>query len=374
MSADRVKRQCRRIFILSAEASVRNKSQLDERLETVADAQDQAVSVFQKIRNRLFHLFVPEACREELRRSVRFITCRETAREHDHLRLLNCLFKGIHRLADAFRRNIAEYPYNRSRARFLKGRCRIIFAVCSGEDRDKYGRLSDLVRAYMHFLRAIKRRRNRLFGICGNRRENAFQCLLPCVQRTGNGNRSAAVGKLPVIRNRADNIIVNVFERCKAFHVICRDFYKKISCRVLEKSSCRNRLFKCHAQLIAKRHLRSRRCNAVRIQCVSGNRNFRTDEPRNLPVQIDYLVIHRDIILVLRNIEADKNVSRVLELRCQHLVLLPEIDREGNQCLRYIDHSSVLFIKGSRARILTADRRDAVSDLRVVGAEERAER
>ncbi len=230
------------------------------------------------------------------------------------------------------------------------------------------------MRAYMHFLHVIKRRRNRLRGIRRNCRENTLQRLLPGVKRAGNRNRSAAIRKLPVIRNRADNIIVNVFERCKAFHVICRDLHEKISRRVLEKRPGRNRLFKCHAQFIAKRHLRSRRRNAIRIQRVSGKCDFRTDEPCNLPVQGDDLVIHRDIILISGHIEAYKNISCVLKLWCQDFVLFTQINRKRNQCLRNIDYGSVLFVKGSRARILAADRCDAVSDLRIIGAEERAER
>ena len=88
MTADRIIRKCRRVLILPCDLAVRNKPELDQCLEAVADTQSQTIPLVQKLFNSLTDLRIPESRRKELRGAVRLVAGRESAREHDDL----CLF------------------------------------------------------------------------------------------------------------------------------------------------------------------------------------------------------------------------------------------------------------------------------------------
>ena len=100
MPVDRVESQGRRVRRLPHDLAVRQKPQFDQRLEAVADTESQSVSLIQKLHNRFFDLRILERRREKFGRTVRLVACGKSAREHDDLRLLNGLFKGIHRFPD----------------------------------------------------------------------------------------------------------------------------------------------------------------------------------------------------------------------------------------------------------------------------------
>ena len=100
VAADRIKGQCRRVVILSRDLPVRHKAQFDQRLETVADTQDQAVSLSEQVTDRFLDDGISECCSEELGAAIRLITCGEAAGEHDDLRLLDRLRILIDALPD----------------------------------------------------------------------------------------------------------------------------------------------------------------------------------------------------------------------------------------------------------------------------------
>ena len=77
-----------------------HKSQFDECLETITDTKGKSVTVIQKIHNGFFHLFVTESSCKELSTSLRLITCGKSAREHDHLCLIDRLCKYLDRITD----------------------------------------------------------------------------------------------------------------------------------------------------------------------------------------------------------------------------------------------------------------------------------
>ena len=96
MASDGVVRQCRRVCGLSGDLAVRNQSQLDQSLESVADAECKAVPLIKELLYRFLDLRVLECGREELGGAVRLVSGAESAREHDHLGLADGLLKFFH--------------------------------------------------------------------------------------------------------------------------------------------------------------------------------------------------------------------------------------------------------------------------------------
>ena len=145
MAANGIKGQRRRIRRLTGDLTVRNQSQLDQRLEAVADSQRQSVSLLEEFHYRFLNLRVLECGCEKFRGTIRLVTCGKSAREHDDLRLINRFFKNPHGIADIFRCQIAEHSCNYFRSGTLKGPCAVVFTVGAGEYRDKHRRLRQLM-------------------------------------------------------------------------------------------------------------------------------------------------------------------------------------------------------------------------------------
>src|SRR5699024_7152906 len=155
MAADGVISQCGGILFLTADLAVGNKSQLDQRLETVTDSKGKTVSLVQELHDSFFDLRVLERCGKEFRGAVRLVACGKSAGEHDDLRLGDRLFKHLHRITDIFRRKIAEYLHVHFRSRTAERTGAVIFAVGSGEYRDEYSRFRHFMVAYIDPGRAV---------------------------------------------------------------------------------------------------------------------------------------------------------------------------------------------------------------------------
>ena len=67
LAADRVEGKRRAFIGHGNDVAVRHKAELDERLESIADAEHEAVAVLQQIAHRLGHLGSTEERRDELR-------------------------------------------------------------------------------------------------------------------------------------------------------------------------------------------------------------------------------------------------------------------------------------------------------------------
>ena len=104
MSADRIARERRRLRIKRHDLAVRKEAELDERLETVADTEDQPLSLLQKFHDRLSDARISERRRDELARAVRLVAARETARQHEDLSLIDARGDCLHRFFDRLRR------------------------------------------------------------------------------------------------------------------------------------------------------------------------------------------------------------------------------------------------------------------------------
>lgn len=74
MTANMIGCQCRRVILLRSYFTVRDKSEFDESLETVANSKGQTVSLIQKLIDRFFDPLIAEYGSNEFGGAIRFIT------------------------------------------------------------------------------------------------------------------------------------------------------------------------------------------------------------------------------------------------------------------------------------------------------------
>ena len=123
--------------------AVRHQTQLDQRLEAVADTKRQTVPLIQELLHCLFDASrCWNAVAKNLRGTVRLVTCGEAAGEHDDLCLADSLLELLYRITDILCRQVAEYLRQSTFAPALsKALALSYFTVGAGEYRDKYRRL-----------------------------------------------------------------------------------------------------------------------------------------------------------------------------------------------------------------------------------------
>ncbi len=91
MTADGVERQCRALGGHRHDVAVWHQAELDQRLEAVADAEHQTITVVQQVAHGLSHGRGPEERGDELGGAVRLVAAGEAAGDHDDLALLDLL-------------------------------------------------------------------------------------------------------------------------------------------------------------------------------------------------------------------------------------------------------------------------------------------
>ena len=117
--SDSVISQCGAIFVSVNNLAERNKTQLNQRLETVANAAHQSVAVFKQIIYFCLNFFISEKRRNKLARTVRLIAARKTARNKDNLRFLDFLCKIVRRICNSFCGKVVnDNNFRRSARRF----------------------------------------------------------------------------------------------------------------------------------------------------------------------------------------------------------------------------------------------------------------
>ena len=91
MAADDVERQRRAGIVHVADLAVGHEPQLDERLEAVAHAADQAVPRLEQRHGLFGQHGIAQEGRDELARAVRFVAAGEAARQEEDLALVQQL-------------------------------------------------------------------------------------------------------------------------------------------------------------------------------------------------------------------------------------------------------------------------------------------
>ncbi len=141
MPTDGVEGQCRTVHIRIPDLAVGHKSQLDERLEAVADTDHETVPLIQELHGLLAHCLVPEEGGNELSRAIRLITAGEAARNEDHLGFCKLSCHLCYGLCDVLTRHVPHHHDLRLQAGITAGLGRVVLTVVAREDRNQHLRL-----------------------------------------------------------------------------------------------------------------------------------------------------------------------------------------------------------------------------------------
>ena len=110
VTVDVVTEKRRAVLCHLAEASVREEARLHEGLESVADAEDEAAAIDESM-NSLRNILVVQDIGNELAASVRLISCRESAAEHEDMTLVDILLHFSDRPEDVVFSQVAEHAH-----------------------------------------------------------------------------------------------------------------------------------------------------------------------------------------------------------------------------------------------------------------------
>ena len=129
---DVVAEQRRGILRHHAQTAVRQQSRLDQRLKTVADAEDKAAAVKQRV-NFLAYILVVKYVHDKLRAAVRLVARREAAAKHENMGAADMLLHLGDRAQDVVAAQIAQYAGRHLGSRVAERLGRIVIAVRAGE-------------------------------------------------------------------------------------------------------------------------------------------------------------------------------------------------------------------------------------------------
>ena len=192
MAADRIKGQGRAVAACLTDFTVGHQSELNQRLESVTNTQHQAVTVIQQIHDCLFDALVFKGRLNELAGAVRLVTAGKSARQHNHLCLMDAVHKTVDRILNVCRLQVLKNLHISGAAGAFKCAGGIIFAVRSRKGRNKDARLcKHLRRLYKHTF-AIGKRFHADIVIVRLGCKHLFQRLLPAINQRIQADRLAA--------------------------------------------------------------------------------------------------------------------------------------------------------------------------------------
>ena len=143
VTADRVEGERGAVDVHGADVAEGHQAQLDEGLETVADAQDEAVAVLQQVAHRFSHFGGAEEGRDELGGAVGLVAARKAARNHEDLALRNLFGQALGAFGDGCGREVVHDEGVRVGAGGREGAGGIELAVGAGEDGDRDARMGN---------------------------------------------------------------------------------------------------------------------------------------------------------------------------------------------------------------------------------------
>ena len=144
MAADPVEGQCGAGLVHVHDLTEGDKAQFNEGLEAVADAQHQAVPVFEQVVDRVFDPRVAEEGGDELAGAIGFVAAGEAAGDGDDLGLVDQLLKGGNRFLDILGGEVFDHKGGGAAAGPFKGFGGVVLAVGAGEYRDQHPGFGDL--------------------------------------------------------------------------------------------------------------------------------------------------------------------------------------------------------------------------------------
>ena len=144
MAADGVERQRRRVGHGVDDIAIGHKTQFDERLKTVADAEHQAVASLQQVANGLGDLGGAEERGDELGGAVGLVATGEAAGDHNDLALANATCELVGALGNSLGREVVDHKGIGLGAGGAERAGGVVLAVVAGEHGDDHARTGDL--------------------------------------------------------------------------------------------------------------------------------------------------------------------------------------------------------------------------------------
>ena len=354
VTADLVERKRGARVIHGADVAIRHQAQLHERLETVANAQHQAVTVLQQITHSFGHFRSAEERGDELRRTIGLVAARKTARQHDNLALANKLRQTLRAFGNGSRRQVVDNERRGSGTRALERMSGVILAVRAREHGNNHARLGNLAREHMRSSSCIADRLNGFarLAVRIHRLKLAFPGFLQ-------------LGQAHVRVTRREHIIAG--RRTNFHHAqrlsgggqrgIRRQFYQEAAIRGNEQLVSREIARKRNAQLVANAHLEQGFCQAA-IACrghgqrvTRGRKGF-----HGVKRFLHTLDLRHNAIFLVRRRNQHHAVSCSLELGRHNAVHVSagrsEADKRGRhvQVLKAAGHG-VLAANGANAQV-----------------------
>ena len=350
---------------------MRQEAEFEQRLKSVADAEDQPVLIAQEALNGLSDCRCAEHCGDEFSRPIRLIAAAEPARQHEDLRPLERCGNRRNGFLHRRGRQVAHDEDLRDRPHALPCARRVILAVCPRKDGDADAGLGDLHRASNPSSLRIGRI-GRTFSLArtlryGRRKdllERMRVCLFDICKHNGVQicDDARHIARRPDFHGtRSGEIRRHVKRR--------RDLKQHRTVKRLKEIFLRKKCSELKPEIVAEAHLRDRRRNAAAPDALCREYLLIGDQMMNLfKVPVEPFKYGK-ILRIVRDRNHKDLVARIFELGRNNLVRMN--CRCGKRDKR---RRNVQILECPGHGILAADRRDAELMLRAQSAEKRSKR
>ena len=365
MTVDVVTEECRTFLGHHAETTVWKKARLDQSLESVADTEDETAAVKQRM-DSISDYLVIKHIRYELTATVRLVTCRESAADHEDMTLIDVLLHFCDRPEDIIFGKIAEYAHAHLCTRITPCLCRIVVTVCTREYREicnrSLNRLTFIFKVStlcLIWLDTFHSCRNDILVIC-------LCCIWVYLSELG----TVCIDEFKDIELGTIDCENTVLTICHLTEEDCIRIVKLVFCLDEDRTvTVVEELCLIHIDLrvktVTERHLTDSLCNATESKCITRYNIISLYLLVNiLPVSLELLYI-RHIVVQRSVLDQIKLVAFVFELRRDHLLSVNGSDTESHEHRRYVD-----ILECSAHRVLTSDRRKSELNLHLESSKE----
>ena len=232
MTAERIEGERRCVIGERLEFAIRYEAELDQSLETVADAHGKTISDMKELVHGLHELLIPEYSGDKFAAAVRFIARREAAREHDDLRMADAFCHFIDGVLEFGCIAISEDEDIADRTGTFKGSRAVDFTVIARHGRDEDARTRK-IRIDIELRDRFRFRKNGGFflDVCCAARENRIECTFIGTQELFDGDLFP-VELHAVPADGTEDLRVRLFG--KFLYQFWRSFYKDRAIEIAE--------------------------------------------------------------------------------------------------------------------------------------------
>ena len=360
MTSDDVISQRRRGFLRINDLPVRNQSELDERLEAVADACHQSASAVEQFHRRLFYARIAEKCGDEFAGAVRLVSAGKAAGNEDDLRFSDFPCKILRRTGNARRRQVVDDHKLRLCTGIGKRFRAVVFTVCTREYGNQHARLcrphgrGGLNACLICECRNLAVLRRNVARI------NRFQYGFIGTEQIAERKIAAVIGN--------DLLGYRLAERSSDIDSLGK-LEDKRTVAVSKKLFHRPRTVIRKADSVSEAHFHDGLRHAAVGRRIGGKHLSLSHESRHRIEILKKRGRHRQSVLIVFGTQPYDLMSGALKLTGKDMLRLFHRHGEGYKRRRNVD-----FLEGTAHGILSADRRRAKLHLRFECAEQSGER